>query len=68
MDDLLDDVTGLVGYFLVPESYESSENVSNDFSDDVEDEESDKISYVPYVQVIVPSLYHYNAICIPILP
>ena len=30
MDDLLDDVTGLVSFFLLPESDESSDNVFND--------------------------------------
>ena len=44
MDYLLDDVTGLVGFFLVPESYESSDNVSEESSEDDEDEESDEIS------------------------
>ena len=44
MDDLLDDVTGLVGVCLVPESDKSSDDVSNKSSEDYEDEESDKIS------------------------
>ena len=43
MDDLLDDVTGLVGFCLVPESGDSSENVSDNSSEDDEDEESDGI-------------------------
>ena len=34
----------LFGFFLVPESAESSGDVSNESSDDKEDEESDKIS------------------------
>ena len=41
MDDLLDDVTGLVGFCLVPESFESSYNVSKDSYEDEEDEELD---------------------------
>ena len=44
MDDLLDDVTGLVGFCLVPESDDSSDNISNDSSEDDEDAESDEIS------------------------
>ena len=70
VDDLLDDVTGLVGFCLVPESDELSENVSNESFEDDEDEESDKSQYisVPYGHVLVPSLYHYNAIRLPILP
>ena len=44
MDDLLDDVTGLVDFFPVTESYESSDDVSNESSEDNEDEESDEIS------------------------
>ena len=44
MDYLLDNVTGLVGFFLAPESDESSDNVSNESSEDDEDEESEKIS------------------------
>ena len=44
MDDLLDDVTGLVGICLVPESDESPDDVSNESSEDDEDEESDEIS------------------------
>ena len=43
MDDLLDDVTGLVGFCLVPESDDSSDNVSNESSKEDEEEESDKI-------------------------
>ena len=46
MDDLLDDVTGLVGFCLVPESDESSDNDYNESSKDDEDEESDEISIV----------------------
>ena len=38
VDDLLDDVTGLVGFCLVPESDESSDNVSNESSEYNEDE------------------------------
>ena len=41
MDDLLDDVTGLAGFCLVPESYESSDDIFNKSSEDDEDEESD---------------------------
>ena len=44
MDGLLDDVTGLVGFCLVPESDESYDNVSDESSEDKEDKESDKIS------------------------
>ena len=44
MYDLLDDVTGLVGFCLGPESDESSDYVSNESSEDDEDEESDEIS------------------------
>ena len=43
MDDLLDDDTGLVGFCLVPESYESSDDISYESSEDDEDEELDKI-------------------------
>ena len=43
VDDLLDDVTGLVVFFLVPESDDSSDYVSNDSSDDDEDEASGEI-------------------------
>ena len=43
MDDLLNDVTGLICIFLAPESDESSDNISNDSSEDDEDEESEKI-------------------------
>ena len=43
VDDLLDVLTGLVGFCLVPESDESSGDVSNDSSKDDEDEESDEI-------------------------
>ena len=38
---LLYDDTGLVGLCLVPESYDSSEKVSNDSSEENEDEEPD---------------------------
>ena len=34
VDDLLDDVTGLVDFFLVTESYESSDDVSDESSED----------------------------------
>ena len=44
MYDLLDNDTGLVGFCLVPNSYESSENVSDESSEDNEDEESDEIT------------------------
>ena len=44
VDDLLHDITGLVGFCLVLELYESSNNVSDESSEDNEDEESDKIS------------------------
>ena len=44
VDDLLDDVTGLVGFCLVLESDESPDDVSNESSEDDEDAESDKIS------------------------
>ena len=44
VDDLLDDVTGLVDFFLVPESDESSKDVSNKSYRDDEDEGSDEIS------------------------
>ena len=43
MDDLLDDVSGLVGFCLVPESDESFDDVSDESSEDNEDEESDEI-------------------------
>ena len=46
MDDLFDDVTGLVGVFLVFESDESSDDVYNESSEECEDEESDEISIV----------------------
>ena len=48
MDYLLDEVTGLVGFCLVPELYESSDNVSNESSEVNEDKESDVISMVFY--------------------
>ena len=41
LDDLLDDVTGLVGFCLVPESDELSDNDSKESSEDDEDEEPD---------------------------
>ena len=44
MDDLLDEVTGLVGFYLVSESDESSDNVYNESSEDDEDKESDEFS------------------------
>ena len=44
VDDLLDDVTGLVVSFLVPKSDESSDDVSNDSSEDDKYEELDEIS------------------------
>ena len=44
MDNLLDDLTGLVGVCLVPESDDSLYNVSNESSEDDEDKESEKIS------------------------
>ena len=43
MDDLLNDVTSLVHFILVPESYESSDDVYNESSEEDEDEESDEI-------------------------
>ena len=46
MDDLLDDITGLVGFCLVPESDESSEYVSNESSEEDEDKESDKMPII----------------------
>ena len=42
--DLLDDVTGSVSFCLVPESDESSEDVSEDSYGDDGEKESDKIS------------------------
>ena len=44
VDDLLYEVTGLVGFCLVLESDESSDDVSNDSSEENEDKESDEIS------------------------
>ena len=44
MDGLLDDVTGLVGFYYVPESVYSSSDVSKKSSEEDEDEESDEIS------------------------
>ena len=46
MDDILDDVTGLVGICLVPESDESSGDVSDESYDDYEDKKSDEIAIV----------------------
>ena len=43
MDDLLDEITGLVGIFLLLESDESSDDVSNKSS---KDEDSDEIIIV----------------------
>ena len=43
MDDLLDEVTSLVGFCLVPGSDESSDDVFNESSEVDEDEESDNI-------------------------
>ena len=42
MDDLLDDDTGLVGFCLVPESDESSKDVSDASSEEDKGKESDK--------------------------
>ena len=44
MDGLLDDVTGLVGFCLVPESDDSSDDIYDKLSEDDEDEEPDEIS------------------------
>ena len=44
MDNLLDDVTGLVGFYIVPEPDNSSHDVSDDSFEDDEDKESDEIS------------------------
>ena len=43
VDYLLDYVTGLVGFFLIPESDESSNDVLDESSEDIEDEESGEI-------------------------
>ena len=43
MDYLLDDNTGLVGFCLVPDSDESSNDVSEDSFEENEGEESDEI-------------------------
>ena len=43
MDDLLDDITGLVGICLLPEPDDSTDNVSNKSS---EDKDSDEIMIV----------------------
>ena len=42
VDYLLDDVTGLVGFCPLPESDDSSDNVSKRLSEENEDEESDE--------------------------
>ena len=44
VDDLLDYVSSLVDFCLVPESDESLDDFSNKSSEDDEDEESDEIS------------------------
>ena len=44
VDVLLDEVTVLVGFCLLPESDESSDDVSDKSSDDDEDKELDEIS------------------------
>ena len=44
VDDLLDDITGLVDFCLSPESDESPENIYNGSSEDDEGEESGEIS------------------------
>ena len=44
VDDLLYDVTVLVGFCLVPEWNHSSDDVSNESSEDDEDKESDEIA------------------------
>ena len=44
VDDLLDDITGLVSFCLVTKSDESSDDVYDESSEDDEDEESDEIS------------------------
>ena len=56
MDDLLDDVTGLVGFFLVPESDESYKDVSNESSNDYEEKESENFQYISvlYGYILVP--------------
>ena len=43
VDDLLDKVNGLVGFFPVPESDESSDDISNESSEENEDKEPDRI-------------------------
>ena len=55
-DDLLVNITGLVVFFLVPDSDESPDDVSNESSEDNEDKESEKnqYNYMPYGHVIVP--------------
>ena len=65
MDDLLNDVTVLVGICLLPESDESSDNVSNKSS---EDEDSDEITIVFYAiwthsySLIASIQTHYSSI------
>ena len=56
VDDLLDDVTGLVGFFLVPESDESYKDVSNESSNDYEEKESENFQYISvlYGYILVP--------------
>ena len=44
MDDILDEITGLVSFFLVTESDESLDDVSNESYDDDEDKKSEKNS------------------------
>ena len=44
VNDLVDDVTSLFGFCLVPESDYSSGNVSKESSEEDEDKESDEIS------------------------
>ena len=68
VDGLLNYVTGLAGFCLVPESDESSDDVSNESYEDNEDEESFQYIPVPYGYVLIPLLYHYNKIRLPILP
>ena len=57
--DVLDEVTGFVGYFLVPESDDSSKDVSTELSEDDKDEESDEISiYLCAIQTRSYSFSH----------
>ena len=44
VDDLLDDITGLVDFCLVPESDQSSDDIYHNSSEDDEEKELDKIS------------------------